>query len=53
MLKPKSVTHQHLAAIINSELHRFRGKKLLRILDAGCGDGAVIIYFYKFSWVCS
>ncbi len=40
----KSVTHQHILAVINTESPpRFDGSPL-RVLDVGCGDGRLLAY---------
>ena len=40
--EPRSITHVHLAAVLNSEVDTGRG--LVRVLDAGCGDGQMLEY---------
>lgn len=42
-----SLTHEHLAAIINSEADRFDDGAVIRVLDAGCGVGTLIIYLSR------
>jgi SAM-dependent methyltransferase len=41
----ESMTHQHLAAVINSECGGTRD--IVRILDAGCGDGRTISFLHR------
>jgi SAM-dependent methyltransferase len=43
-VKPTSITHLHLLAVINSELPSWRGESPLRILDVGCGNGRLLAY---------
>jgi SAM-dependent methyltransferase len=38
-----SVTHQHLLSIVATEL---KPAKVIRILDAGCGRGKMIVFFH-------
>ena len=45
--KAKSITHEHLLSIINTESHRFPDNSLVRLLDLGCGDGELILYLVK------
>jgi SAM-dependent methyltransferase len=42
----KSITHQHLLSIVNTEWRRRedRAALRLRLLDVGCGDGALLAY---------
>jgi hypothetical protein len=47
MDKPKSITHEHLLSIINTEASQLVGIKGLRILDAGCGDGTFLSYLVR------
>jgi len=47
MDKPKSITHEHLLSIINTEARQLVGIKGLRILDAGCGDGTFLSYLVR------
>ncbi|BDU72276.1 class I SAM-dependent methyltransferase [Mesoterricola silvestris] len=42
--KPESITHLHLLAIILTELGRFEGAPVIRILDLGCGNGHLMAY---------
>lgn len=46
-IKAKSLTHQHLLAIINTELRKKPEIKSIRILDVGCGDGSLIAYLQE------
>lgn len=39
-----SATHEHLLSIVNTECHRFPAGSTVRILDAGCGKGALMRY---------
>ncbi len=43
-MKPTSITHLHLLAVINSELQCWPGEGALRILDIGCGNGRLLAY---------
>jgi SAM-dependent methyltransferase len=43
----KSITHEHLLSIINTESHRFGDGSSIRLLDMGCGDGELIVYLAK------
>jgi SAM-dependent methyltransferase len=43
-VKPSSLTHLHLLAVINSELSRWPENTRVRILDVGCGDGRMLAY---------
>jgi len=45
--KAKSITHQHLLSILNTESEGFSEERPLRILDVGCGDGHLINYLMK------
>jgi len=45
--KAKSITHQHLLSVLNTESEGYSEKRLLRILDVGCGDGQFINYLMK------
>ena len=47
MDKPKSITHEHLLSVINTEARQLFDIKGLRILDAGCGDGTFLSYMVK------
>lgn len=42
--RAKSITHEHLLSIINTELKRFSKHKTVRILDVGCGNGQLLSY---------
>jgi SAM-dependent methyltransferase len=39
-----SVTHLHILAVIQTELELARGERRVKILDAGCGEGALMGY---------
>lgn len=39
-----SITHQHLSAVVNTEIRRLPGRRALRVLDLGCGDGRLLLY---------
>lgn len=43
---PESITHVHLAAVINSEIDP-GGKPLIRLLEAGCGNGGTLAYLLQ------
>ena len=46
-----SITHRHILSIINTLLLNelaLKDKKLIRILDAGCGDGALISFLFRY-----
>jgi len=38
----RSTTHDHLLAIVNTECRRFTSGETVRVLDAGCGKGALM-----------
>jgi SAM-dependent methyltransferase len=40
-----SITHQHIAAVVNTEVQTLRGT--VRVLDAGCGDGVMLSYLAR------
>jgi SAM-dependent methyltransferase len=44
---PSSVTYQHIAAVINTELDRFPSTAPVRILDLGCGTGELLAHILK------
>jgi SAM-dependent methyltransferase len=44
-VKPTSITHLHLLAVINSELPLAPSENAVRILDIGCGNGRLLEYF--------
>jgi SAM-dependent methyltransferase len=45
---PKSITHAHLLSIVHTEMsYRCPPDAVVRLLDAGCGDGELIIYLAK------
>lgn len=48
-LRGGSVAHQHLLAVINTELHRRAHPpgSTIAILDAGCGDGKLLAYLMQ------
>ena len=43
----KSITHQHLLSIVNTELWRNPSGHVLRLLDAGCGNGDLLAYLAR------
>jgi SAM-dependent methyltransferase len=47
-----SITHEHVFACLNTRLHAHfvrepENPRPLRVLDAGCGDGRMMSYFWK------
>jgi SAM-dependent methyltransferase len=44
-MKPTSLTHQHIAAVIVSEAKKFPQERLT-VVDAGCGRGALISFLH-------
>lgn len=46
-LNPSSLTHVHLLAALRGELRRTSQRSVIRILDAGCGDGSLIGYLHE------
>jgi SAM-dependent methyltransferase len=45
---PKSITHAHLLSVVHTEMsYRPVSGSVVRLLDAGCGDGELIIYLAK------
>jgi SAM-dependent methyltransferase len=45
---PKSMTHAHLLSVVHTEMsYRAVSGSVVRLLDAGCGDGELIIYLAK------
>lgn len=44
MNSAKSITHEHLLCIINTEATRFPRGSPVRLLDVGCGDGQLLTY---------
>lgn len=44
--KPISLTHQHIFACINTLIKK-QNNGVIRILDAGCGNGVLISFLYK------
>lgn len=46
-LEPSSLTHQHIAAALNTEQCRRRHGERIRVLDAGCGEGALIGFLHR------
>ncbi|OQW92598.1 MAG: hypothetical protein BWK78_01245, partial [Thiotrichaceae bacterium IS1] len=47
LTQAKSLTHEHLLSIINTESIRFPEDRVVRILDAGCGNGNLISYLFE------
>jgi SAM-dependent methyltransferase len=45
--RAKSITHQHILSILNTELKSYSGNSRLKILDVGCGDGHLIDYLMQ------
>jgi SAM-dependent methyltransferase len=43
----RSITHEHLLAVVATELERRAASGPVRILDVGCGDGALIEYLVR------
>ena len=43
-MQPISITHQHVLAITSSQAERFSPGATIKVLDAGCGNGAMIQY---------
>ena len=44
----KSITHEHLLSVLHTEIYvRCVSDSIVRLLDAGCGDGELIIYLGK------
>jgi SAM-dependent methyltransferase len=44
-VQAKSITHVHLLSVVASELDARGRDEPLRVLDVGCGDGALLEYF--------
>lgn len=42
-----SITHQHILSVINTECQRLGNRDVIRILDAGCGDGVLLAYLHQ------
>jgi SAM-dependent methyltransferase len=42
-----SVSHQHIAAVINTLLRKYRADSPIRVLDFGCGNGRLITYLHE------
>jgi 2-polyprenyl-3-methyl-5-hydroxy-6-metoxy-1,4-benzoquinol methylase len=40
----KSITHEHLLSIVNTEADRFPRDSSVCLLDVGCGDGELLSY---------
>lgn len=45
--KAESITHQHILSVINTIILNTKTPGLVRILDAGCGNGKLIAYLHK------
>lgn len=45
--KPKSISHEHLLSIINTESRRFTDDYAVRILEVGCGNGDLVSYLFQ------
>lgn len=43
----ESITHVHLLVALMSELRAIRESRLVRILDVGCGNGALLAYLHR------
>lgn len=43
----KSITHQHILSVLNTELREIPEGHLIKVLDVGCGDGHLIGYMMK------
>ena len=46
-----SITHRHALAVINTFIVNeqiLRDKKIIKVLDAGCGDGKMLYFLHKF-----
>jgi SAM-dependent methyltransferase len=43
----RSITHEHLLGVVATELTRRRPDGGIRLLDAGCGDGALLAYLAR------
>lgn len=46
LVPPTSRTHDHLLAVLNTELRHNRLPATIRVLDAGCGDGKLMSYLH-------
>ena len=48
IMPAKSITHEHLLSVVHTEMSvRCVSDSVVRLLDAGCGDGELIIYLAK------
>jgi SAM-dependent methyltransferase len=47
--KPVSITHLHILSTLNTLYHKqsYKNTNVIRILDAGCGDGSLIEFLLK------
>lgn len=48
MIEPaKSITHQHLLSVVNTQWRQNPSGQALRLLDLGCGDGSLLAYLTR------
>src|SRR5438477_403658 len=47
MVPATSLTHQHLLSVLVTEADRFPSGSVVRVLDAGCGDGVLMDYLTR------
>lgn len=43
----RSITHEHMLGVVATELERRPSNATVRVLDVGCGDGALIEYLVR------
>lgn len=43
----KSLTHEHILSVLNTECERYACSRTIRVLDAGCGDGHLVAYLQR------